>query len=115
MFIGEWTGKATPLFADTTSRLCPAYNTVLSEQLKKWYGKITPEVAIKYLTAVEMSGRNQVTQTDFGGDNHLAFYDLARMNIWVAFAAPHGVSGNVAAYARQFTKFDANLLLQEKY
>jgi hypothetical protein len=85
-------------------RLCPSYNTVLSDQLKKFYGQITPEIAIKYLTAVEKSG-----------DNHLAFYDLTKMHVFVAFAAPHSVTGEVAAYARQFTKFDANLLMNEKY
>jgi len=84
--------------------ICPAYNTVLSEQLLQWYGKITPEVAIKDLTAVEMSG-----------DNHLAFYDLTGMQLWVAFAAPFNVGGNVPAYARQFTKFDATALLNLKY
>ena len=80
--------------------ICPAYNQVLSEQLHKYYGKITPEIAIKYLTSVEMSG-----------DNHLAFYDLTKMKFYVAFAAPRGVTGNKAAFARQFAKFDASLLL----
>jgi len=80
--------------------ICPAYNEVMSGQIKQWYGKITPEIAIKYLTAVEMSG-----------DNHLAFYDLTQMRFYVSFAAPRGVTGEVAAYARQFAKFDARLLL----
>jgi len=84
--------------------ICPAYNTVLSGQIKEWYGKITPEIAIKYLTAVEMSG-----------DNHLAFYDLTAMKFYVAFAAPFGVTGKKEAFARQFTKFDANALLKMPY
>jgi len=82
--------------------LCPAYNTVLSQQIKKYYGKITPEIAIRYLTAVEMSG-----------DNHLAFYDLSQMLFWVSFAAPNGVGGPVAAYDRQFVKFNATQLFLE--
>jgi len=82
--------------------VCPAYNTVLSQQIMKYYGTITPEIAIKYLTAVEMSG-----------DNHLAFYDLVGMKFYVSFAAPRGVTGSSDAYARQFTKFDASSLLSE--
>eukprot|EP01130_Rhizamoeba_saxonica_P006964 TRINITY_DN2789_c0_g1_i1.p1 TRINITY_DN2789_c0_g1~~TRINITY_DN2789_c0_g1_i1.p1 ORF type:complete len:362 (-),score=95.95 TRINITY_DN2789_c0_g1_i1:42-1127(-) len=83
--------------------LCPAYNYVLSEQLKQHYGKITPEVAIKYITSVEMSG-----------DNHLSFYDLTNQIFYVSFAAPHNVGGNPAAYARQFTVFDAEQLFAEE-
>lgn len=39
--------------------VCPSYNTVLSTQLKKYYGKITPEIAIQNITAVEGSGSNR--------------------------------------------------------
>ena len=61
--------------------------------------QITPEVAIKDITAPEMSG-----------DNHLAYYDLTHMMIYVSFAASHTDGGNPNAYARQFTVFDANAL-----
>jgi len=81
---------------------CPSYNLVLSGQLKQYYGQITPEVAIQYLTAVEQSG-----------DNHLAFYDLVNMNAYVSFAAPWGVGGPAGGYARQFTKFDVMALFNE--
>jgi len=84
--------------------ICPSFNTVLSHQIKQYYGQITPELAIKSLTAVEMSG-----------DNHLAFYDLTGMKFWVSFAAPRNVTGNPDAYARQFTKFDARALLVTEY
>jgi len=84
--------------------ICPAYNTVLSELLKQYYGKITPELALQYITAVEMSG-----------DNHLAIYDLTSMKIFVSFAAPHSGGGPPEAYARQFCKFDAKGLLSQKY
>lgn len=43
--------------------ICPAYNLVLSQQLQKYYGQITPQLAITNITAVEQSG-----------DNHLAYY-----------------------------------------
>jgi len=82
--------------------LCPAYNTVLSEQITKYYGQITPEIAIRYLTAIEMSG-----------DNHLAFYDLGQMLVYVSFARPNGVEGPLAAYDRQFVKFNATQLFEE--
>jgi isopenicillin-N N-acyltransferase-like protein len=81
---------------------CPAYNTVLSQQLLKYYGQITPEIAIKYFTSVEMSG-----------DNHLAYYDLTNNEFWVSFAAKFSNGGPVAAYARQFTHFKANDLFNE--
>jgi len=82
--------------------LCPAYNLVLSKQLQKYYGKITPELGIQYLTAVEQSG-----------DSHLAYYDLTNLGLYVSFAAPHGVGGPAEAYARQFVKFDAKQLFSE--
>jgi len=47
------------------------------------------------------------------GDNHLAFYDLTNMNMYVSFAAQHNVGGKIAAYDRQFTKFDVRKLFNE--
>jgi len=81
---------------------CPSYNYVLSGQLKKYYGQITPEIAIEFLTAVEQSG-----------DNHLIFYDLVNMQIYVSFAAQFNVGGPTGGYARQFTKFDVQALFNE--
>lgn len=83
--------------------VCPAYNTVLSEQIKMHYGSITPEIAIQNITAIEMSG-----------DNHLAFYDLTEMTFWASFAAAKTVGGPVAAYDRQFVKYNAWDLFNEK-
>jgi len=74
---------------------CPGFNTVLSGQLLKYYGKITAEIAISYLTAIEQSG-----------DNHLAFYDYSNNQVYVSFAAPSFVGGKIPAYDRQFTKFN---------
>jgi len=82
--------------------ICPADNLILSQQLKKYHGKLTPENAIRYTTSIEQSG-----------DNHLAFYDLTNMVMYVAFAAQHNVTGKVAAYDRQFTKLDARKLFAE--
>jgi len=75
--------------------ICPNDNLILSQQIKKYYGKLTPETSIRYTTSVEQSG-----------DNHLAFYDLTNLIMYVSFAAQHNVGGKVAAYDRQFTKVD---------
>ena len=83
--------------------LCPAYNQVLSQQLAKYHGKLTPEIGFSDVTAIEMSG-----------DNHLAWSDVTNMKMLVAFAAPNGVGGPVAAYARQPTEVDVKALLAEK-
>jgi len=82
---------------------CPAYNTILSTLLNKYHGQITPQLAVQEITAVEKSG-----------DNHIAFYDLTQMQVYVSFAAPFGVGGQVPAYARQFVQFDANKLFAEQ-
>jgi len=79
--------------------ICPGDNLLLSQQLKKNYGKLTAQVALSQLTPVEGSG-----------SNHLAYYDLTNMLVYVAFAAPHGGAGYLDAYARQFTSLDANAL-----
>jgi len=82
---------------------CPGYNFVLGSLLKEYYGKLTPEVAIKYISSVENSG-----------DNHIAIYDLTNMIMYVSFASPHGVGGPDSAYARQYTKFDVNKLFGQQ-
>jgi len=76
---------------------CPSFNYVLSSQIKKYYGQITPEIAIRYLTAIEMSG-----------DDHLAFYDLPNAQVYISFAKQTWYDGPVNAYERQFTRFNLN-------
>jgi isopenicillin-N N-acyltransferase like protein len=82
--------------------LCPSYNLVLSQQLRKLHGQLTPELAIQLVPSVEMSG-----------SNHVAFYDLVGMNLWFSFAAPHNVGGPVNAYDRQFTHVNVWRLFNE--
>eukprot|EP01091_Cochliopodium_minus_P006819 TRINITY_DN16797_c0_g1_i1.p1 TRINITY_DN16797_c0_g1~~TRINITY_DN16797_c0_g1_i1.p1 ORF type:complete len:455 (-),score=96.14 TRINITY_DN16797_c0_g1_i1:41-1366(-) len=82
--------------------LCPAYDIVLSDQINKYYGKLTPQVGIQYLTAVEKSG-----------SNHAAYYDLTNLHIYVSFAANHTVGGYLDAYDRQFTFLDLNKIFAE--
>ena len=45
--------------------LCPAFDLVLSNQIKKFYGKLTPQVGIQYLTAVEESGLSTIKNNFF--------------------------------------------------
>jgi len=81
---------------------CPSFNYVLSGQIKKYYGQITPELAIKYLTSIEMSG-----------DDHLAYYDLPNGQMYISFAKQSFYDGPENAYARQFTRFNLDELFQE--
>jgi len=82
---------------------CPGDNIILSHQIQAFYGKITPAVAIQNLAAVEQSG-----------DNHIAYYDLTNLEIYVSFAAPKNGGGAQEGYARQFTHFDLKTLFAEK-
>jgi len=79
--------------------ICPFFNSLLSQQVNKYYGKITPALAIANISSIEESG-----------DNHLAFYDLTNLQMYVSFAAAPNVGGPVAAYDRQFTQLDLNAL-----
>jgi hypothetical protein len=84
--------------------ICPGDNKILSEQIIANYGKLSPAIGISQLTSVEQSG-----------SNHLAYYDLTNMMVYVAFAAPHSVTvGNPNAYTRQFTSLNANKLFAVK-
>jgi len=83
--------------------ICPGDNIVLSQQILKFYGQFTPEVAIKNIGSVETSG-----------DNHIALYDLTNLGLYISYASPAGNPGPQAAYSRQFTHFDLQALFEEK-
>jgi len=83
--------------------ICTGDNIVLSHQIMKFYGQFTPEVAIKNIGSVELSG-----------DNHIAFYDLTNLQLYVSYAAPNGHPEPSAAYSRQFTHIDLPSLFAEK-
>lgn len=84
--------------------ICPSYNYVLASQLRKLYGKLSPSTAIQQISSVEKSG-----------SNHLAYYDLTHMDIYVSFAAKMNISGPIEAYNRQFTKINTLKLFGEKH
>jgi len=83
--------------------ICPGDNIILSHQILQFHGQLTPEVAIKNLASVEESG-----------SNHIAYYDLTNLVLYVAFASPAGAPGPAKGCARQFTKFNATLLFNEQ-
>jgi hypothetical protein len=84
--------------------VCPGDNLLLSQQINANYGKLTAAIGISQLTAVERSGTN-----------HLAYYDLTNMLVYVSFGAPHSVNSTIPnAYARQFMSFDLNKLFAVK-
>jgi hypothetical protein len=68
---------------------------VLGDQIRKYHGKITPQIAMQQITAVTMTG-----------DNHVVWYDLTNAQLWVAFAAPFGAGGQAQSYWRQFLQVD---------
>mmetsp|Transcript_1194 Transcript_1194/g.1578 ORF Transcript_1194/g.1578 Transcript_1194/m.1578 type:complete len:451 (+) Transcript_1194:28-1380(+) len=77
--------------------LCPAYNKVLHDQLQASYGKLTPELAISNITAIEQSGSLFVT-----------YYDLTpeHNTMHISFAAPANTKGPMNAFDRAFTRLD---------
>lgn len=80
---------------------CPNYHKVMARQIQAAYGVITPELAIKNITAILQSG-----------NLFLSYYDLtpAHPTMFMSFAAPHGASGPMDAYARQFIRLDMQQL-----
>jgi len=82
--------------------ICPGYNYILAQQLNKYHGKLTAAIAIANVPSIVKTG-----------DNHIAFYDLTNMQLYLSFAAPHNVKGHVDGYNRQFTQWDLHQLFSE--
>lgn len=80
---------------------CPNYDTVLAEQLQKYYGNINEDTIV-----------HNILPTVQTGDLHIAVYDLTENNIHVSFmrktdadeSEPHW------AYERQFTRLHGKSL-----
>jgi len=56
----------------------------------------------------------QFTSIEGSGSNHLAYYDLTNMMIYVSFASPTGSPGPENGFERQFTSLDAGALFNVK-
>ena len=69
--------------------LCHGYSQVLSDQLQKYYGKITPEITIQNILPTLQSG-----------STHIALYDLTKDKMYVSVARPDSQTGPDDAYDR---------------
>ncbi|CAK8694659.1 unnamed protein product [Clavelina lepadiformis] len=79
--------------------LCPGYNVVLAQQLQKYHGKLTAEIAIRDVVSIIQSG-----------STHIAIYDLTHDLMYVSFSKSDSESGPKAAYDRQFIQLDTDAL-----
>jgi len=82
--------------------LCPGYDLALANQIHKYYGNITAEVSIRYITPIVQTG-----------NLHVAVYDYPTMTMFVSFAAGTNETGPLYAYDRQFTALNMNALFDE--
>ena len=83
--------------------LCPSFNQVLAKQLTSFYGNITVENAIKYITSIEQSGSLITT-----------YYDFTRNVIYTANARGANETGPDNAFDRTFVKLNMTELFNEK-
>lgn len=81
--------------------MCPSYNSILNQQLEKFYGNLTPENTIKYILPTVQTG-----------DTHIAIYDLTNMQLYYAFAGPENTT-NRNGYQRPFTQLDMIKIFSE--
>jgi len=75
--------------------LCPGYNSALHNQLNKYYGSLTPQIAIQNVMAIVQTG-----------DLHVYVADLVNMELFVAHARKDGAQGSKMAYDRSYIKID---------
>eukprot|EP00698_Gefionella_okellyi_P020891 TRINITY_DN6653_c0_g1_i1.p1 TRINITY_DN6653_c0_g1~~TRINITY_DN6653_c0_g1_i1.p1 ORF type:complete len:440 (+),score=86.37 TRINITY_DN6653_c0_g1_i1:53-1321(+) len=82
----------------------PSHDPCMPSLLQQYYGNLTPENTIKYITAQFQTG-----------NLHIAVYDYAKMHMYVAYASPgDGHGHNVTnAYDRQFTRLDMTAVFAE--
>ena len=69
--------------------LCPGYSKVLARQLSALHGNITASNTISHVVSIVQTG-----------DLHVAVYDLARGQLYVANARGDGETGAAMAYDR---------------
>ena len=81
----------------------PSNNPCFSSLLQKYYGSITPEVTVQYITAIEQTG-----------DMHIAIYDFANNHIFVSNASPFVNGTFTPAYDRPFVRLDTKALFNLK-
>ena len=92
-----------PLFKDLVfidKHTQPSHNLCFGSLLAKYYGSISPENTLQYITAIEQTG-----------DMHVAIYDYDNGYMYLSNASPVAANGSVVpAYARQFIRADMTAL-----
>lgn len=85
---------------------CPFYQHAMSQQLKLYHGKLTPELSILNVTAAVMTG-----------DLHLAVMDLTAGLLYVANHAPswENTTQFKKGYQRQFFRLNVTELFKKPY
>ncbi len=80
--------------------LCPGYSKILSEQLEKYHGQLTPDILIHNILPIIQSG-----------DLHIAIYDMINDNVFISNArADNESAGQPMAYDRYNITLLHNLL-----
>jgi len=83
---------------------CPTYTERLGQEIKKYWGQITPEIIISDIIAKTCTG-----------DVHNAVYDLTLNDMYVAVASPHGADSKTKqAYKNSYVKFDMDDIFSVK-
>jgi len=96
MPIASWHPRIDNIVYYGMDWLCPGYNQVLANQLTYAYGKITPQLAIQNITAIEQSG-----------NLFLTYYDLGNNVMYMSFAASHNETvGSPNAFDRTFAQIN---------
>lgn len=99
----DWHPKIKDIVYWGMDWLCPGFDIVLAQQLKKHYGNLTAEVVIRDIVSIEQSG-----------SLHIAVYDLTQNLVYIANAKASYESGPLDAYDRSFVRLSMDSLFNEK-
>jgi hypothetical protein len=78
----------------------PSSNACFNDLMHQYYGQLTAETVVQYVTALEATG-----------DMHIAVMDHKSRHMFISVAAPADANGNaVPSYTRPFMKVDVNAL-----
>ena len=74
--------------------MCPGYSETLAQQLLKYHGNITTEVAVRDIVSIVQTG-----------STHIAIYDLTNRMMFVSVARADSQTGPKDAYDRSVTPY----------
>jgi len=83
----------------------PSHDPCYADLFQEYYGNISPDVILRNITAVAQTG-----------DMHIAIYDFALKQMYVANAGVYNATSGIAepAYKRPFTRLDMGAMFAEK-